>query len=116
MDATYPDLRGASVFVTGGGQGIGAALTEGFAAQGARVAFVGRTDRTAFAAEVAARTGADVLYLPCDVTDTAALEAAMDRAAEAHGADPRPRRERRRRHPHGVVRRDARRCGTRARR
>jgi NAD(P)-dependent dehydrogenase (short-subunit alcohol dehydrogenase family) len=82
---TFPDLRDAAVFITGGGSGIGAALTEGFAAQGARVAFVGRTDRTAFAAEVAARTGARVFYLPCDVTDVAALEAAMDRAVAAHG-------------------------------
>ena len=83
--ATFPDLEGASVFITGGGAGIGAALTEGFAAQGARVAFVGRSDRTAFAADVAARTGSDVLALRGDVTNIAALEAAMDRAAEAHG-------------------------------
>ena len=27
---TYPDLNGASVFITGGGSGIGATLTEGF--------------------------------------------------------------------------------------
>ncbi len=33
---------GASVFITGGGSGIGAALTEGFLQQGAKVAFVQR--------------------------------------------------------------------------
>ncbi len=85
MDATFPDLRDASVFITGGGSGIGAALTEGFARQGARVAFVGRSDRRAFAAEVAERTGARVLYIPCDITDTMGLEAAIDAAASAHG-------------------------------
>lgn len=47
-DFRYPDLEGASVFITGGGSGIGAALTEGFLAQGARVAFVGRSDATPF--------------------------------------------------------------------
>jgi NAD(P)-dependent dehydrogenase (short-subunit alcohol dehydrogenase family) len=83
--ARFPDLQGASVFVTGGGSGIGATLVEGFADQGARVAFVDIQDSTAFAREVAERTGADVLFLPCDITDIAALEAAMDRAAQAHG-------------------------------
>ena len=81
----FPDLRGASVLITGGGSGIGAALTEGFARQGARVAFVGRTDRTAFAAEVAGRTRAPVRYIACDITDLAALRAAVAEAAEAHG-------------------------------
>jgi len=44
MSAVYPDLADASVFITGGGTGIGAALTEGFVAQGAKVAFVDRSD------------------------------------------------------------------------
>lgn len=38
--AIYPSLRGKSVFITGGGSGIGACLTEGFARQGSRVAFI----------------------------------------------------------------------------
>jgi NAD(P)-dependent dehydrogenase (short-subunit alcohol dehydrogenase family) len=83
--ARYPDLNGASVFVTGGGSGIGAALVEGFAGQGARVAFVDIQDSADFASDVARRTGADVLFIPCDITDVPALEAAMDRAAAAHG-------------------------------
>jgi NAD(P)-dependent dehydrogenase (short-subunit alcohol dehydrogenase family) len=86
MDGThYPDLEGASVFVTGGGSGIGAALVEGFSAQGARVAFIDIQDSAEFAEDIARRTGAPVLFLPCDITNTPALEAAMDQAAQAHG-------------------------------
>ncbi len=42
--ARFADLDGASVLITGGGSGIGAALTEGFLRQGARVAFVDIAD------------------------------------------------------------------------
>ena len=78
---SYPDLNGASVFITGGGSGIGAALTEAFLRQGARVAFVQRSDATAFCDEMADKTGNRPLFLPCDITDRAALVAAIDQAA-----------------------------------
>ena len=38
--ASFPSLRGRSVFITGGGSGIGGCLIEAFARQGALVAFV----------------------------------------------------------------------------
>lgn len=38
--AIFPDLKDRSVLITGGGSGIGAALTEGFIRQGSRVAFI----------------------------------------------------------------------------
>lgn len=82
---TFPDLNGVSVFITGGGSGIGAALTEGFLRQGARVAFCQRSDATAFVAEMAAATGNRPLFLPCDITDMAALEGVLAQAAAAHG-------------------------------
>lgn len=83
--ATFHDLKGASVFITGGGAGIGAALTEGFVEQGANVAFVQRSDATRFCDEVAARHGRRPLFMACDITDVAALQNAMAEAAAAHG-------------------------------
>lgn len=83
---TFPDLRDASVFVTGGGSGIGAALTEAFLRQGARVAFCQRRAPGAFADAMERATGNRPLGLTCDITDTAALRATLDRAAGAHGA------------------------------
>jgi NAD(P)-dependent dehydrogenase (short-subunit alcohol dehydrogenase family) len=82
---TFHDLAGQSVFITGGGSGIGASLTEGFAAQGCRVAFVQRSDASDLVAEIGARHAHAPLFIPCDVTDVAALQAAMAQAAAAHG-------------------------------
>lgn len=84
-NATFHDLKGQSVFITGGGAGIGANLTEGFLAQGARVAFVQRSDCNDFVDAMGEKYGARPLFLQCDVTDLNALETAMKKAAEAHG-------------------------------
>ncbi|MEZ5887935.1 MAG: SDR family oxidoreductase [Paracoccaceae bacterium] len=85
LNATFHDLAGASVFITGGGSGIGASLTEGFLRQGAKVAFVQRSDSTAFCDQMADETGNRPLFIPCDITDIAALKAAVAQAAGAHG-------------------------------
>ncbi|MCB2050459.1 MAG: SDR family oxidoreductase [Novosphingobium sp.] len=81
----YLDLKGRSIFLTGGGAGIGAALTEAFVGAGARVAFVQRSDASAFVEAVEQKFGSRPLFLPCDVTDIIALQASMAQAAEAHG-------------------------------
>lgn len=73
MTARFADLDGACVFVTGGGSGIGAAVVAGFAAQGAQVTYADL------------HPGDDGMGIACDVTDIAALHAAMDKAASAHG-------------------------------
>ncbi len=83
--ATFPDLMGASVLVTGGGSGIGASLTEGFLRQGAKVAFVQRSDAARFVDEMAEATGNRPLFLQCDVTDIPALKQRFAEAADAHG-------------------------------
>ncbi|GLQ34839.1 3-oxoacyl-ACP reductase [Amylibacter marinus] len=84
--ATFHDLKGKSVFITGGGSGIGASLTEGFIEQGANVAFVQRSDSTAFCNEMESKHGVRPLFIPCDITDIAALRGAIDTASAAHGA------------------------------
>ncbi len=71
--ATYPSLRGRSVFVTGGASGIGADIVRAFAEQGARTGFVDID--TAAGAATAAETGA--LFVPCDLRDTDALRTAF---------------------------------------
>lgn len=86
MHATFPDLDGASVFITGGGSGIGAALTDAFMSQGAKVAFVQRSDATDFCDEMEQKHGVRPLFVSCDITDIPALKGAIDKAAEAHGA------------------------------
>lgn len=82
---TYPDLKHSSIYVTGGGSGIGAALTDGFLAQGAQVAFIGRRDCTEFCDAMEAKHGHRPLFLQGDVTDTDRLQETIKQATETHG-------------------------------
>ena len=81
--ARYPDLAGRTVFVSGGGAGIGAAFVRAFAAQGARVAFVDIAEESARALE--RELGSGVRFTPCDVRDVGALQAAIAAAGTALG-------------------------------
>lgn len=83
--AQFPDLAGKSVYITGGGSGIGAVLTDAFMAQGARVAFVQRSDASAFVAEMEAKHGQAPHFMACDITDIDRLKATIAEAADQHG-------------------------------
>ena len=85
--ARFPSLNGRSVFVTGGGSGIGAAFVSAFAEQGAKVAFI---DVAQEASERLVQQLADAglpkpWWRACDVKDIAALQAAIRDAAAALG-------------------------------
>lgn len=84
--AIYPDLKDKVVLVTGGASGIGEAIVRRFAAQGSKVAFIDiKIDEArALAAELAGE-GATVRFEPADLTDTAALQAAIGRLRAALG-------------------------------
>jgi NAD(P)-dependent dehydrogenase (short-subunit alcohol dehydrogenase family) len=79
--ASYPSLKDRSVFVSGGGSGIGAAIVEHFAAQGSKVGFVDIDEPASQA--IAAKTGA--LFLKCDIRDVKAYQAALGEVAGKHG-------------------------------
>ena len=81
--ANYPSLAGLGVFITGGATGIGAAMVEAFALQGARVAFVDldSTSAEALCERIDARADFRPCYQAVDVTDVSALQESIQRAA-----------------------------------
>ncbi|MEK1889711.1 MAG: SDR family oxidoreductase [Phyllobacterium sp.] len=85
--AHFPDLKDRSVLITGGGSGIGAALTEGFLAQGSRVAFIDIAEAASEAlADALDKTyGNRPLYLKADLTDIEALRNAVAKAIARNG-------------------------------
>jgi NAD(P)-dependent dehydrogenase (short-subunit alcohol dehydrogenase family) len=72
--AIYPSLRGKTVFITGGAQGIGAEIVRAFAAQGARVGFL---DREAEASRALAAEVPGVAFALCDLRDITAMQGAL---------------------------------------
>jgi NAD(P)-dependent dehydrogenase (short-subunit alcohol dehydrogenase family) len=85
--AIYPSLEGKSVFITGGGSGIGAAMTEHFCTQKSKVAFCD-LDEQASGALIESLRGRGLgqpKFLKCDVRDIGQLQATIAAAGQANG-------------------------------
>ena len=76
-------LANMTALITGGNSGLGLATAKLFVAEGAKVAITGRNRDTLAAA--AKEIGPNVLALNADVTDVAATEAAIKKAADKFG-------------------------------
>jgi NAD(P)-dependent dehydrogenase (short-subunit alcohol dehydrogenase family) len=85
--ASYPDLDGRSVFITGGGSGIGAQIVRRFCEQGSRVAFVDIDPASGaeLAGALAGEGLTEPLFIHCDLRDIGALRAAVAQAGAANG-------------------------------
>jgi D-xylose 1-dehydrogenase len=87
LSAIYPSLKGKTVIVTGGATGIGEGFVRAFTNQHAHVTFldINSDAGSRLAAEVNSAEKGKALFLSCDVTDIAALQACIQRSAELLG-------------------------------
>src|SRR5690348_599815 len=87
QSAVYPSLAGRTVFITGGGSGIGASLTKAFARQRAKVAFVDIAYDASLqlVEEIERSAGVEALFLLCDLRDIDALKAGIEAARKRLG-------------------------------
>ena len=82
----YGSLEGRTAIITGGASGIGASFVRAFVENGAKVAFLDLQRETGAAlADSLGEGGARPLFVPCDLTDTAALRAALGEIRAALG-------------------------------
>jgi NAD(P)-dependent dehydrogenase (short-subunit alcohol dehydrogenase family) len=83
--ANYPDLAGKSVVVTGGGGGIGAAITRRFVEQNARVSFFDIDEASSLALVTDLGGPERVAFHRVDLTDVEELQGALARVAATQG-------------------------------
>jgi NAD(P)-dependent dehydrogenase (short-subunit alcohol dehydrogenase family) len=80
-------LAGKIAFITGAGSGIGRACAELFAQQGAKVILAGRrADPLNSAVAKINNSGGEAIAVPCDVTDSAQVSAAIKAAVDKFGS------------------------------
>ena len=80
------DLRGAVALVTGGSRGLGLALSRELTQQGCRLAICARDESELEAARIDLQQfGAEVLAIPCDVSDQAQVAAMVETVTQHYG-------------------------------
>ena len=77
------DMTGKTVMITGASRGIGAAAARTFAAAGAKVALLARSQDAI--AELAGEIGADAIAIPCNVARFQEMAAAVQATTDAFG-------------------------------
>jgi NAD(P)-dependent dehydrogenase (short-subunit alcohol dehydrogenase family) len=82
------NIQGLAALVTGGGSGLGEATARELARLGGKVAVldINLANAEKVADSIRAAHGSDAaLACHCDITDSASMQAALDKAAAAHG-------------------------------
>ncbi len=87
MSAQFPEFRDRTVLVSGGGSGIGAALVEGFARQGAKVSFldIAETESRELAERLSKENAHPVTFYHTDLRDIDAIRRTVDTVVEKSG-------------------------------
>ena len=85
--ASYPSLKGRTVFISGGGSGIGASMVEHFCEQGSKVGFVDIDEAasTSLVKKIGAAGHPAPLFRKCDLRDIRAYQSAIAEIARSLG-------------------------------
>ena len=87
MSKNYFDLSGQVAIVTGCSTGLGVQMAKALASQGANIVALARRKELidAVAADISKEYGVKAIGIPCDITDTERVEAAIDRVMAEFG-------------------------------
>ncbi|MBW9051595.1 SDR family NAD(P)-dependent oxidoreductase [Rhizobium mesosinicum] len=87
VTAQFPEFRDRTVLVSGGGSGIGAALVEGFARQGAKVSFldIAEVESRELAERLSGETAYPVSFHHTDLRDIEAIRRTVSEVVERSG-------------------------------
>lgn len=87
MSAQFPEFKDRTVLVSGGGSGIGAALVEGFARQGAKVSFldIAEAESRELAGRLSRENAHPVRFYHTDLRDIDAIRRTVNAVIEKSG-------------------------------